>query len=65
MSPSQKSYRAYFFDPKQRILTADWIKADSDDAALAAAQSFNHAAKCEVWDGERLVAAIEAEQRRA
>ena len=65
MSPPDKLYRAYYFDAKQRILTADWVKADTDEQALADVQAGEFGTKCEIWDGQRLVAQLEAERRQA
>ena len=65
MTPPEKLYRAYFFDAKQRVLTADWVKAETDDAAIANVEAGNYGTKCEIWDGERLVAQLEADRRQA
>jgi hypothetical protein len=44
----------------------DWIAADSDDEAIAAARAMQSSGICEIWQGERLVATvrgIEAQER--
>ena len=65
MSPPEKLYRAYVFDAKKRILTSDRVKAETDEQALAAVHAAEHGTKCELWDGDRLVATLEAERRQA
>jgi hypothetical protein len=52
-------YRIYEIDGAGRFSTADWIQADGDDAALAAARKGNRSASCEVWQAGRLVGRIE------
>lgn len=64
MSASLKIYRIYSFDMGQRSVTADFIKAAHDDDAIAQAEACL-ASKCEIWDGKRLVAQLEAERRQA
>jgi hypothetical protein len=65
VSPPEKLYRAYFFDAKQRVLTADWVECDTDEEAIAKARQSGFASKCEIWDGDRMVAQLEAERRQA
>ena len=62
MSSQRKSYRVYGYDAAVRNLAAEWIKAASDEEAIAAARKggFN---KCEIWDGRRLVAQLEDERK--
>lgn len=53
------SYRIYCIDGTGKISLADWIEADSDEAAIARARAVKDAAgKCEIWQHTRLVARI-------
>jgi hypothetical protein len=61
MSAPSKTYRVYRFDEARRDVTADFIKAAHDHEAIAKAEALA-AAKCEIWDGKRLVASLEREQ---
>ncbi len=64
MSASLKTYRIYSFDMGQKSVTADFIKAVHDDDAVAQAEACMMS-KCEIWDGRRLVAQLDAERRQA
>lgn len=63
MSEPQTTYRLYCFDAARHIVGVDEIAAASDADALAKAQAAQFGNKCEIWDGKRLVAQIEAERR--
>ena len=65
MSSPLKTYRFYSFDSALRILNADMIETASDDEAIAHAETTGYGSKCEIWDGQRLVARLEAERRSA
>ena len=65
MSDPQKTYRIYCFDGQQRVVTADWLKAASDEEAIALAHKQGFGSQCEIWDGDRLVAQLEGERRLA
>lgn len=55
------SYRLYCLDGAGRISLADWIEADDDEKAIASARKIEHGAlKCEIWQGDRLVAKLNA-----
>ena len=60
MSTSPKTYRIYAMDPVRRILAADWLEASGDADAIARARDLGFGAKGEIWDGDRLVAKLEA-----
>ena len=64
MSPRQ-TYRLYTFDGVQMILSNEIIEAASDEEALAAAHAADFATRAELWEGRRLVAAIEAQRQQA
>ena len=65
LSTTPKSYRIYIYDRHKNDLSYDWLKADSDDAAIAAASAGGFGARCEIWDGRRLVAELDRERRQA
>jgi hypothetical protein len=60
-----KAYRVYCFDIGRKTVTADFIKAASDEEAIAKAEEAYPGCKCEVWDSKRLVAQLEPERRQA
>ena len=43
--------------------SADVVKASSDEEAIANAEAAGFGSKCEIWDGERMVARLESERR--
>ncbi len=52
-------YRLYRFDGGSRIELAEWIEAsDDDDAIRQTHQLSKQAAKCELWQGNRLIFAL-------
>jgi hypothetical protein len=55
----------YCFDIGRKTVTADFIKAASDEEAIAKAEEAYPGCKCEVWDSKRLVAQLEPERRQA
>jgi hypothetical protein len=60
------NYRVYRLDRANHVVEVDWIAADSDDEAIAAARAMESSRMCEIWQGERLVATvrgIEAQER--
>ena len=63
MSSSLKTYRVVCFDAAQKIVLAEFIKAASDEEAIAKAEAMGFGTKCEIWDGNRLVAELESERR--
>ena len=65
MSNLPTVYRIYCFDALHKIVTADWIEAASDEQAIAKAEAAGFGSKCEIWEGRRLVAQLEAERRLA
>lgn len=62
-SSPMKTYRVYCFDAAHKILTADWLKAASDEEAIAKAHAQGFGTKCELWDGRRLVAELEDQRQ--
>jgi hypothetical protein len=65
ISPSAKTYRIYCYDGANKVVTADWIEADSDEEAIAKANAEGFGSECEIWDGRRLVAQLKDERREA
>ena len=65
MSDQPKTYRVYCYDAAHKVVTAEWLKADSDEEAIAKAEAAGFTSKCEVWDGDRLVAQLDSDRRTA
>ena len=54
-------YRLYCLDGSGKIGLADWFEAYTDEEAIdAARESKAGALKCEVWQGMRMVAQLDA-----
>jgi hypothetical protein len=59
-------YRLYCLDALGRISMAEWIDAENDPDAIQQAQLLKRdAMKCEVWNGSRLVARLDADDLAA
>ena len=55
-------YRLYCLDARGNISLAEWIDAADDEDAIRQAQTLKRdAQKCEVWDGNRLVARLDSQ----
>ncbi len=54
------AYRLYFIDGAGKFTAAEWIEADGDESAVAAAHALNKSVRCELWQGRRLIARIAA-----
>ncbi len=65
MSTILTTYRVYCYDGVNQVVSADWLEAASDEAAVEKARAAGFGSKCEVWDGRRLVAKLEEERRTA
>jgi hypothetical protein len=65
MSSPVKTYRVVCFDAALKIIVAEFIEAASDEEAIARREKAGFGSKCEVWDGHRLVAQLDAERRQA
>ena len=55
-----RTYRVYCFDGVRKDLRHDLIEAASDDEAIALANAMDFGTKCELWEGNRLVADLDA-----
>lgn len=64
MSHPLRTYRIYCYDGANRMLTSDWLKAENDEDAIAEARAAGFGSQCEIWDGRRLVASLQEEERR-
>lgn len=53
------SYRVYRLDRANHVVEVEWIAAESDEEAIAAARAMKNSGLREVWMGDRLVATIE------
>ena len=60
-----KTYRVYRLDLDRRSVSADFIKAAHDEEIIAKVGESFVASKCEIWEGRRLVAQLDAERRQA
>ena len=57
----QRAYRIYRLDRTRKVVEVEWLTADSDGDAIAAARTMPSSCRREVWFGERLVATIDVE----
>jgi hypothetical protein len=67
MSSPTKTYRIYCYDARMNTVSSDLVEAESDEQAVAHAHAAGFGSKCEVWEGNRLVAQLSDgnEQQRA
>ena len=61
----QKTYRVVRLDGAINSLDVLFVKADGDDEAVTAVETNGYGIKCEIWDGQRLVATLESARRTA
>lgn len=52
------NYRIYRLDRANHVLEAEWVSAETDEEAIAAARALKGSGLREVWMGDRLVAAV-------
>jgi hypothetical protein len=55
------TYRLFCMDWFGKIMGVDTIEAANDEEAVEIARELDLGIKCEVWDGQRLVARIDRE----
>ena len=60
-----QTYRYYCLDGVGVLHDTQWITADNDHDALAQVGARHPDGKCEIWQGDRLVAKIEPDRLRA
>ena len=65
MSPTLRTYRVYCYDMALRSVSADLIQAADDDDAIVKTEAAGFGSKCEIWEGKRLVAQLQAERKTA
>lgn len=53
------NYRVYRLDRANHVVEVEWVTAESDEEAIAAARAMKNSGLREVWMGDRLVATIE------
>jgi hypothetical protein len=63
--PQKTTYRVYCYDAVLQNVEVDSIEAASDEEAIAMAHAAGFGSKCEIWDGRRLVAQLDAERLQA
>jgi hypothetical protein len=56
------NYRLYCFDGAGKVWTGDCLSAGSDAEAIELAHCMDVGVKCEIWQGNRLVATIEPQR---
>lgn len=61
----ESNYRVYCHDRLAKVVNAEWVDARSDEEAVEAVRARYSHFECEIWDGNRLVAKIEAERLTA
>jgi hypothetical protein len=65
MSAPAKTYRVYCYDAANRTLSSDFIEMASDEEIIAHVEATGFGSMCEIWEGERLVARLEAKRASA
>lgn len=53
------NYRVYCLDGAHKVVSAGWVEADGDEAAVELVKARFDGYKCELWDGHRLVCRID------
>ena len=56
--PVDGRYRVYCHDSVNKLVTAQWIDASTDDQAVGIVQDLYSHLTCEIWTGRRLVAKV-------
>jgi hypothetical protein len=59
------SYRYYCLDGAGKLHSAVGFEAESDEAAIALIEAKHSDARCEVWQGNRLVGKVPAKRPHA
>ncbi len=54
------AYRLYHIDGAGRFSAAEWIEADSDEAALDAARALGKSITGELWQGQRFIGRVDS-----
>ena len=62
---ASETFRYYCLDGTGQLHEASWFHAQSDDDAVEQIRTKHPDSKCEIWQGGRLVAAIDPIRRSA
>jgi hypothetical protein len=54
-----RTYRLYCLDGVDKVVSAEWVEAERDEAAISQAEELRRGRKCELWQGQRLVASLD------
>lgn len=54
------AYRLYHIDGGGRFSAAEWIEAESDEAAIEVARALNKSIAGELWLGQRFIGRIDS-----
>jgi hypothetical protein len=60
-----ESYRYYSLDGVGHLQGATWFDAENDEHAIAQIEAKHPDAKCEIWQGRRLIASVAPRQQSA
>ena len=60
-----QTYRYYCLDGAGRLHDAAWFEAENDDDAVAQVEMKHPDGKCEIWQGQRLIAKTEPKRLQA
>ena len=55
------NYRIYRLDRVRHVVEVEWVAAEGDREAIAAARAMTSSGRSEIWLGERLIATIDVE----
>ncbi|HEX2802856.1 MAG TPA: hypothetical protein VHN55_02570 [Sphingomicrobium sp.] len=58
-------YRHYRLDGAGKINRAEWLDAPNDEEAIAQVRKLRLGAPSEIWNGNRLVARVDASSKRS
>jgi hypothetical protein len=61
----EPNYRVYCYDGLNKVVSAEWVEAQSDQEAIALIEAKYPNYECELWEGRRLVAKIQSSRRSA
>lgn len=56
-------YRAYCLDGAGKVMSAEWIEADDDAAALTSVRNLGRSMPVELWQGQRRVCLVSPDER--
>lgn len=62
---SQATYRYYHLDGLGHLHGAEWFEAAGDEDAVAQVEAMLPDARCEIWEGDRLVAKLSPKRLQA